>query len=115
MDSDSAAQKAVIASSDGTNGFFVWYAGAAISCDVEEYGLVGTHDVQLPGEVLKGISIWKGTARMIEDYESGKIDDIEYSGGYRAPTELEWMEIKEGRNPFGEQPDWREEAAPDER
>lgn len=99
-----APSRAVIA--NGKRGGAVIFAApdSYVAHQVCEYGPplgdLGLDDAPIGISIWEGDYVWRSTS-----YEYPLEGDEDPVGAFRAPTDDEWAAIREGRNPWGEEPE----------
>jgi len=91
---------------NGNVGSVLWGVGGHIRSEMEEAGLSHLDDLGLHPPA-PGVWIWEGRYVWYPgSYENPQDGSSETEGNWRAPTEVEWAAIKEGRCPWDDE-EWK--------
>lgn len=89
---------------NGVYGCVLFHVGAHL-CDMIENGSSNLDDLGLDDAPV-GITVWEGKIHgSFHDTVDGREYESELVGAFRAPTDVEWAAIREGKCPWDEN-DW---------
>jgi hypothetical protein len=97
---------AVVVCDGNGNGAVLWTVGPHVKFEIQECGLKQLSDLGLDDAPL-GISVWVGKyIWQPGPWEWPEDGSMEAVGKFRAPTDEEWMAIRDRRCPWDEE-EWR--------